>query len=40
MDMTDNYTQISNNDLDEIATVQERLLTASKGKKAAKKKAV
>jgi integrase len=38
MDMTDNYTQISNNDLDEIATVQERLLTAPKGKKAAKKK--
>ena len=40
MDMTENYTQINKADLDEITTVQERLLTAPKGKKATKKKAV
>jgi integrase len=38
-EMTGNYTQIKGADLDEITTVQERLLTAPKGKKAAKKKA-
>ena len=38
MDMTDNYTQISKADLDEITTVQERLLTTPKGKRRLRKK--
>ena len=38
-EMTGNYTQIKKADLDEITTVQERLLTAPKVKKATKKKA-
>jgi len=37
-EMTEHYTQIKGADLDEITTVQEKLLTAPKGKKETKKR--